>query len=168
MKKVFSKWSNITGSSKEPVANNDVQSVIIVGGTDESKETDFNFLSDVLYDLKEKGVYLNNADGFFCDMEYGDDFVRDHPSADLIFLSWVNLEPLVWKNGTRYETVSPFLKKGYSWTEAFTKANPKYIGSTTNTSCVTHELYPDDYVCVSEDDLGLYRIYARPDIARVL
>lgn len=165
MKEVFTEWST-PAPNDNPDTDCHVRNMIILGGRDDSIHKDLGFLSHGLYVLREHGVMHGNAGVSMCDFKHGDDFVRDAPYADLIFLSWVNMKPIYWKEGTEFIRVSPLLSQGHSWKGALEKANPKYIVNfTDNSTCVPNTEIPEGYTLVGSDPFpGVVHVFARRDV----
>jgi len=124
---------------------------------------DIDFLSLALDELKKVGVQYFQPRIFLCNFDYKDDFIRDKPNADMLFLSWVNVSSVVWKNS--YLITSPLLIQGETWKSALEVANPKYIAHfTDNRTCVPITETPNNYSCISDSGhYGTY-VYVRNDL----
>jgi len=134
----------------------EVASIIIVGGRLSSAEGSLSF-SDSMKIVHLAGLLVDHGVRFsedvqmrVCNLEYGDDFIRDVPTADCLIYSWVNKDV---DNVSDPEVggTSPLLKLGHTWKEAIREANAPLIAmATDNSTCIGFEDVPKkSYDCLN-------------------
>lgn len=155
-----------------------INSVIIVGGLlnrynqDEVLDYDRMALAYFMTELAKISVVLSDCPEIkLCSDQNGDDFIRDEPYADLIISAFINKFGCAREAQSIGMLESPLLNKGHTWTGAFEKANPKFIGMNTNDKdCVGNADIPSGYNLISQSlhEDGGYYLYYRADLRHIL
>lgn len=137
----------------------EVGSIIIVGGlfheggNDALGCYDLTKLMHVVGELIKQGIKFSDCpDVSVCNLEYGDDFVRDAPQADCLLFAWVNKGV----NNPRDRGIggeSDLLKKGHTWEQAISRSNsPLVTMITDNFTCVGADDVPPEYRRINTND----------------
>ena len=107
------------------------------GANERLSDSDICWLQWVVKNLIEMGMQLDTTKIDLCNLIYGDDFLADTPSADLIILSYINR----WC----FEE-SPLLEQGVTWEQAIKKCDAPIIGLISGACCVSSEDMPENYL----------------------
>lgn len=129
-----------------------VTSLIIVGGllqegsTDSLSCSDETKLIDIARELMKQGIqFAHDPVVTVCNLEYGDDFLRDSPQADCLLFAWVNKD-IENPGDISIGGESPLLKQGHTWQQAISRSNSPLITMITdNWTCVGTDDVPQNY-----------------------
>jgi len=139
-----------------------IKTGLIVGGLLESDgsiaDRDADSLETLLWLAKRKTpIQVGDTQWSVSNLEYGDDFIRDTPYTNFLYLSWVNKG----MSNPRDPTIgaeSPLLEIGHTWKGAIISSRPDFIAIRT-----------DNYTCVGLDDIpqdDYHLVYGDPEQSR--
>lgn len=145
-----------------------ISSIIIVGGVlgkhlesrareewdianpDSLSKFDMLRLCGAVHDLMMMGVRISELEIQLCDKKYGDDFVDNPQSADLIIWSWINKCPDFPDTGESFSWESPALRDGKTWSDALLRASPPFLAVSGREKrkyrCVSRKDVPQSYI----------------------